>query len=251
MIYIAVVSHGHSDLIRKINCLPALANRTDIEVWLVDNLGESDLRLWCSQENINYLQRDTPCGFGANNNYAFDRIRLKSSKGDYFLVLNPDVDIELKNLDSLLNICKTQNIEIASINLELPDGTPDSNIRRYPRVLDWFLSFVFKLNKSIETKEEILDIKEIDWAAGSFLLFTCSSFQKIKGFDESYFMYCEDIDICHRARSKYGIVTHYIPQISARHYAQHSNKKFLSKHFFWHLTSIARYLIKRNTRFSK
>ena len=58
-------------------------------------------------------------------------------------------------------------------------------------------------------------------------------------------MYCEDIDICNRADIVYGEKLVYIPSVKAVHLARHKNKKILSKHFFWHLKSIVRYLFVR------
>ncbi len=42
----------------------------------------------------------------------------------------------------------------------------------------------------------------MEWVAGSFIAFKSSSYRKVQGFDENYFMYCEDIDICYRAKSQ-------------------------------------------------
>jgi GT2 family glycosyltransferase len=70
-----------------------------------------------------------------------------------------------------------------------------------------------------------------------------NTYRALKGFDEGYFMYCEDIDICYRAKQLATDIL-YFQDIKAVHLAQHSNRRVFSKHFFWHLKSIARFLLK-------
>ena len=59
-------------------------------------------------------------------------------------------------------------------------------------------SFLFQKNKTIIDKFSLNEESFTDWAAGSLLLFSADTYKKLNGFDEKYFMYCEDIDICYR-----------------------------------------------------
>jgi hypothetical protein len=86
----------------------------------------------------------------------------------------------------------------------------------------------------------------VDWAAGSFLLFRSGMYTELNGFDTSYFMYCEDIDICWRAKVKVKSPVVYLPHIKALHYAKHANRNVFSKHFYWHVKGVLRFLAKKN-----
>ncbi|EGR3506856.1 glycosyl transferase family 2, partial [Vibrio parahaemolyticus] len=75
-----------------------------------------------------------------------------------------------------------------------------------------------------------------------FIAIKAIHYKKLNGFDENYFMYCEDIDLCYRSKQE-GESVLYLPNISAIHFAAHNNRKLLSKHFYWHLKSVFRFLI--------
>ena len=120
----------------------------------------------------------------------------------------------------------------------------DPGIRYFPNMMTYFKSFFLSLGYSYD-KSIIYEPKTVDWASASFLGFKSSFYQKLNGFDEGFFMYCEDIDICARAKAD-GTALTFIPSIKAVHMAQKKNWNIFSKHFWWHLKSILRYF--RKTR---
>lgn len=65
------------------------------------------------------------------------------------------------------------------------------------------------------------------------------------GFDERYYMYCEDIDLCYRLKLK-KIKLVYLPQFKAIHLAMHENRKILSKAFRWHVSNAIYFIIKKS-----
>ncbi|HCL5277181.1 TPA: glycosyltransferase family 2 protein [Salmonella enterica] len=190
-------------------------------------------------------------GFGANNNYIYktNKKNKKIKDDDYIIILNPDVNVTTCVIKELINTMHKDNISIASINLYKDDNFTlfDNSIRNWPTFKDFFSSFIGKKNKSIIDKNLIHEPVHIDWAAGSFLALSASLYNKLKGFDEGYFMYCEDIDICYRASILQERMMYY-PHFKAVHYAAHANRKIFSKHFFWHLKSICRFLLIKNMK---
>ncbi|EBA4721521.1 glycosyltransferase family 2 protein, partial [Salmonella enterica] len=78
------------------------------------------------------------------------------------------------------------------------------------------------------------------------LIFKAEFFSKLNGFNEKYFMYCEDIDICWRANKIYNTSVLYLPQYVGVHLAQFNNRKILSRHFLWHIKSIILFLMYKN-----
>ncbi len=82
-----------------------------------------------------------------------------------------------------------------------------------------------------------------DWIGGAFMAFKAASFEKLGGFDESYFMYYEDTDICHRAKNE-GMKIVYNPEFYIVHEAKRDGRKIFSKPFLWNLTSMIKYFMK-------
>ncbi len=248
MLYISVVSHGHLQILKDLNCLPKLGRLGNVSITVLDNLGEDSLKDWCFLNNIIYLKNSIPKGFGENNNFIFkyNKKELGMNKDDRFLVLNPDVSIPPLGITKLLEVQDAFKAPIASINLFKDDQfkVHDHSIRKFPRPWDFFTSFMFNINKSVINKLGIESPVYVDWAAGSFLCFDVSHYEKLNGFDENYFMYCEDLDICYRSYKYFNQKVLYIPQIEALHLAKHENKKIFTSHFYWHLSSILKYLKK-------
>ncbi|EMD78538.1 glycosyl transferase, family 2 [Vibrio diabolicus E0666] len=252
-IYISVVSHGHSELINKISCLSKLSN--SFEVVVKSNKPGDDFSADLNAKNFHWLNQSYYSGFGRNNNivynYCVSDLGMKDE--DYFVILNPDVDINTNSLMSLITKMNKSRVNIATINLfrDYKFSKHDNSIRKFPRLIDFVSSFIGLKNKSVITKESITKSCSVDWAAGSFLAFSSKYFRLLNGFDECYFMYCEDIDICYRS-SKLGNKVIYYPSIKAVHLAKHANRKLLSKHFVWHVKSVIRFLVvKRGLTTSK
>lgn len=248
-VYISVVSHGHYEVIASINCLSRLKMQEGVHVVVVDNKNDKKLKWWCAVHQIHYIQNQKPRGFGENNNVAFEfckKLPFFSIQRDWFLVINPDVDISsemfLKLIESL-----DDGHPVCSINLYRDeDGlVSDDSIRKFPTFWDFASSLLIGVNKTKVNKSLIKWPCEVDWAAGSFLVFKADHYERLGGFDQAYFMYCEDIDICYRSARHFGFRVRYLPEIRARHIAQHGNRRIFSKHFYWHLVSTFRFLWQR------
>ena len=253
MVFISVVSHNHSSFIMSNNELLRLNELPDVIVIINDNTGEMKLREYCKENGINYICSGTPKGFGENNNEVFLYIKehFDAKPIDYFLVLNPDVTITVDEFLKLQKELTKKDRGMYTIDLFLDSEfrVRDPFIRRFPNALDFVKSFVLGKNDTVIDRD-ILPI-DFDWCAGSFMCFSFDVYEELKGFDTSYFMYCEDIDICSRA-SRNAITLEYIPKVRAVHLAQKGNRNIFSKHFYWHVKSIIRFLlIRKLALFSK
>jgi N-acetylglucosaminyl-diphospho-decaprenol L-rhamnosyltransferase len=248
-IFISVVSHGHEKLIPELDCLSKLSLDDDVTVILKNNtaLKDNSLFEYCKSNNIELLDEQYNLGFGENNNYIFDYAvkNLGLQGDDLFLVLNPDVFISHHCLISLVELFVLQKVELATINLFNDDkfSLPDNCVRSFPFFWDFLSSYIGLGNSTIVDKKIVVDSVNVDWAAGSFLLFKASLYDGLGGFDIGYFMYCEDIDICWRSQKLLNQPLKFFPNIKAVHYAQHENRKLFSKHFYWHVKSMFRYLL--------
>lgn len=242
-LFISVINHNHDEMIVNNPTLKQLA--TKYRVILKSNTPASEkLKEYCDINQITILQGTRLKGFGANNNeiYRYAESHLNIQKEDFFLVLNPDVEISLDSIITLINETITTSADIAAINLFKDKELTiyDNSIRRYPKLLSPLKTLLGIERSDLYDKASIASPTKIEWAAGSFLLFKVECYQLLKGFNENYFMYFEDADVCTRANKK-GLNVYYFPNIKALHYASHQNRKLFSKHFIWYWCSSLRY----------
>jgi GT2 family glycosyltransferase len=242
-IFISVVSHGHAELLKRLNCVNNLA--VNFTVVVKSNVCE-ELAGYCKSNNIHYIDDSYGLGFGANNNiiyrYCCDHLGMLDS--DYFVVLNPDVIITNESIYDLAIQMTEYNAVLGAINLYKDEKhlISDDSIRNFPSLTQFIASFLGFGNTSKIDKNAINEPTQVDWAAGSFLCFKAELYKRLGGFNEAYFMYCEDIDICYRSY-KLGSKAIFFPNIKAIHLAEHANRKLFSKHLYWHVVSVIRFLV--------
>ncbi|HAS3560821.1 TPA: glycosyltransferase family 2 protein [Vibrio cholerae] len=244
-VYVSVVSHRHDEMISGFKVLENLA--TEHYVCIKSNTENENFREIAQLKNITWIDSDYGKGFGENNNIIFNycKSNLGMKDEDYFIVLNPDVDICKNSISELVEKMRVNNISLAAINLfrDKEMRFYDNSVRNFPSLVTFVKSFLKLGNNTIIDKDKLADQTKVDWAAGSFLAFRAKHYEDLGGFDTNFFMYCEDIDICYRSKLiGYGVT--YFSDIKAIHLAQHNNRSLFSKHFLWHLKSAFRFLLK-------
>ncbi|WP_318495628.1 glycosyltransferase family protein [Photobacterium leiognathi] len=204
-----------------------------------------ELMKYCERNNIQLLDESYNLGFGDNNNYIYSY--LKNSKQitdcDYFLVINPDITIELEKLKELYRNILELDADIFTINLykDSKYRIMEPSIKKFPTLLGPFRGLFNKNSrKDAYDKTKITSPVIIDWAAGSFLLFKKNSYEELCGFNDKFFMYFEDVDICRRAKLK-KMHLMYLPHIDAIHAGAFKNRNIFSRHFIWYIRSYLRY----------
>lgn len=243
-LYISVVNHYHDEMICKNPTFRKLAGSHHVVI-KSNTIASVALKDYCTEAGILLIQGVERKGFGANNNEVFEfcKERLNMADSDYFLVLNPDVEITNTTVDQLLEVVMDSQTKIATINLfrNREMTLYDNSIRRFPSVLNPIKTLLKIKRNDYYHKEVITQPIAVDWAAGSFLLFSSEVYRKLQGFNERYFMYFEDVDICKRALILLGYKVIYFPEHKAVHFAQHANRSILSKTFLSYLKSYIRY----------
>lgn len=249
MLNIIIVSHGHEDYIKKLLDYIEITklDRMKFRFIIKDNKKSDVLKDLCDKADVLYCCSNMSMGFGANNNYAVNQLikTFNVENSDYFLFLNPDILLSLDILEELYRVLREEGYDACTIDLfkDIELSQRDMFIRKFPSAKDFISSYLLGVNNTTINREFIQHPEAIDWCAGSFLIIRKDVFLSLNGFDECYFMYCEDLDICFRLKLS-GYKLTYIPNLNAIHYAQHANRKILSKPFFWHLRSVFRYLYK-------
>lgn len=162
-------------------------------------------------------------GFAAANNQG-----AKIATGKHLLFLNSDTKLSPHALVKPLKYLKThQDVGAITIKLLLADGQIDKdNHRGYPTpwtavtkllgLHNLFPSSPF-FNNYYQSYKRYDRIHNIDVAAGSYIMISKKFFERIGGWDESYFFYGEDIDLCYRIRAT-GKKIIYYPKVTTIHY---------------------------------
>ena len=231
---VSIVSHCSGAL------LPALLTdlrRTlpnESELLLTFNVPEDESFLGAFGDlPIRILRNDKPKGFGANHNQAF-----AASRGAYFLIVNPDVRLSASPFHSLMQPFVTSCVGACAPRVMSLAGSVEDSVRRYPTVLR-LVKRVLMGSRNIDYKAEIAT--PVDWAAGMFVMFRREAFEAVGGFDERYFMYFEDVDLCRRLQQA-GWAIIYHPGTSIIHDARRASHR-QADHLRWHIRSAIRYLL--------
>lgn len=239
-IHISIVSHHHAQLVQQLLLdLSRLSCAPRIQLTLTSNIPEV-MELDGLGYPVHYISNKTPAGFGENHNQAFNHLPL-SEERDYFLVLNPDVRIYEDIITTLITrLAADKNIGVIAPRVVNSDGDIEDNARELP-------TFSRLLKKSLGQRAK-WDIQgknglQPDWVAGMFMLFPAESYRQAGGFNEKFYLYYEDVDLCSRLWLK-GLTVQLEPSVSIVHDAQRASHRQL-KFLLWHLSSIAYFLTSR------
>ena len=171
---------------------------------------------------IRTIQTGHNGGFGFGHNVA-----IKEAKGKYLLVINPDVAIVPGALEKMLYFME-KNPDVGMIGPRLinPDGSVQYSCRRWPSFLTpiYRRTFFAKLPSAKGSLSDYLmkdfDHKsnlEVDWLFGACLLINKIALEKVGVFDERFFMYFEDLDLCRRFWEA-GFKVMYFADVEMVHY---------------------------------
>jgi N-acetylglucosaminyl-diphospho-decaprenol L-rhamnosyltransferase len=221
-ITISIVSHGQLALVQPLlDQLDRHSRASIAKVVLTVNIPEPDVLAgqgWGFE--VERIENAGPKGFGANHNQAFGRCATP-----WFLVLNPDIRVDGDVLAPLI-----------------AQAAPDAGLLT-PRILEPGKPAP-EPHRALLTPLEILGRNKPGyvrpavpaWIPGLFMLFRSDAYRQVGGFDERFFMYGEDFDICARTRLA-GWKLQVGEDLLARHDAQrasHRSKRYL----YWHVTSL-------------
>ena len=234
---ISIVSHGHGAMVSSLLADLAVHCGSNIDIILTLNIPESP-RIGDGEFPfpVKLIRNAAPKGFGANHNAAF---RLCQSP--YFCVLNPDINIAEDPFPGLIRELRIPRSGLAAPRIVNPDGETEDSARGFPTIPSLIrkaLSLAPKLDYEITTAP-----LSPDWVAGMFMLLRSETFAEVGGFDERYFLYYEDVDLCRRLR-RHGYDVRLAPSVVAVHDARRESRRSL-RHLRWHLASALRFLLSR------
>jgi GT2 family glycosyltransferase len=137
-------------------------------------------------------------------------------------VSNPDIRLRADPFPSLLDALADERAAVAGPLVRSPAGNVEDSARRFPTLLSLLARpFVGSRGPDYPTDR---GPQGVDWVAGMFMLFRREAFEAVKGFDEAYFLYYEDVDICDRLREK-GCKVVFCPAVEILHDARRGSRR--------------------------
>lgn len=237
----------NSDFFEISNLVKVLKENVYInQVYLVDNSSIKDnLFDICG---INYIFNGKNLGYGAGHNVAIKETIQDGIK--YHLVLNPDIIVEPDVLDRLLEQMENnKDIGLIMPNIKYPDGQIQHLCKLLATPFDLIGRRFIPLKKWNETRNDKYELRftgynktmPVPSLSGCFMLLRTAVLEKTGVFDEHFFMYCEDLDLCRRIGQISKTI--FYPQVSITHnYEKGSYKN--SKLLIYHIQSAFKYFNK-------
>ena len=234
---VIIVHYQVKNLLR--NCILSIQKYFqgfDYEIIVVDNNSPNpEWKVLIDEfDKVNFIELKENLGFSKANN-----IGVKSAKSEYVYILNPDTEIEGNYFKEILDFADSQD-KFGALGLRMHDANgnflPESK-RSVPALVNSFEKLFTKLNNDSKTyyRNDIAetDIAEVEVMTGANLLMKKSVYEEVGGFDERYFMYGEDIDLCFTILRN-GYKNFYYGKYSILHYKGEStvrDKIYLERFF--------------------
>lgn len=210
------------NLIKSIRLLSTDQNNT--EIIIADNLSTDDTASKISSikhqiPNIKLIENGQNLGFAAGINKA-----VIHAKGEFLLFINPDTRLEKGNLNDLTSVFdKFDKVGIVGGKLIDKNGKEEKSTGRFFGLFEIIL-MSFGLDEILGLRSSPKEIKKVDFVSGGFMIVKKDLFDKLSGFDEKFFMYLEDVDLCFRAKKK-GFLTYFTPNIIFTHESHGSSSR--------------------------
>ncbi|WP_237711914.1 glycosyltransferase family 2 protein [Rhodanobacter sp. 115] len=199
---VIVVSADSGETLR--DCVGhVLACQVPLELILIDNASADGVpqaiaRAQEHEPRLKLLYNRANLGFGPAVNRA-----AAQARGEVLLVLNPDCMLDQASLQRLLDVLdddpKTGLVGAVVCDAQ---GVPDpASYRRDPLLRRALVDLLGTPGEGVNIKGAIPDrVVEAEAVSGALMLMRRTLFERIDGFDEGYFLHCEDLDLCRRVR---------------------------------------------------
>lgn len=232
------------------DCLAALSAvefPATFETIIVDNPAREDAPNIPFPAGLSVRRVKTPrrLGFAASCN-----VGATAAAGNYLLLLNPDVCVERAALARLMAaLVEHPGVGAVVGRLTGLDGGFQPTCRRFPTLARLMASRgsifgrMMASSANLYTLPDYPQPTEVDAAAAAMMMLPRDIFERLGGFDPSFFMYMEDTDLCRRLRDA-GYATLYLPGAGGVHLWGHATGRYRFRRVVWHHRSVWRYFAK-------
>lgn len=260
---LSIIILNYKSVNKTLNCIQSIKtsdlDNMQYEIIVVDNAsGDNSQKIITAQyPKIHFIQSGKNLGMGGGNNLG-----IKQSSGEFILILNPDVIVQRNTIKILFNYIKNNpKTGIVGPKLLNIDKTLQYSCMQFPKFYAPIFSRTIlgklfpKISNYIITQNSYYNSEhKVDCILGACIMIRKNILKKIYGcFDERFFMYCEDIDLCRRVyQINYHVI--YYPEAIAIHEHQQASKQnpwyielFINKLAREHVKSWIKYFIKWKT----
>jgi GT2 family glycosyltransferase len=219
---ICIVNYNTRDLLRT--CLHSVLEENPDEIIVVDNASTDGSAAMVKAEfrMVRLISLEKNIGYGAASNRA-----IEDCRADHILLLNADTILSPRSLRTLSCYLEThKNASILGPRICNADGTIQTSCFHFPAPLHIFLylSGLYKLiphipgmrNRTLQASSASNSARIVPWVLGAALAFRRETFERVGGFDESFFMYFEDVDLSYRLSGD-GQQVHFVPEAEIIH----------------------------------
>ncbi len=180
------------------------------EIFIVDNNSKDDSVAFIAKHypEVTLIKNRTNFGYSYANNQAIVR-----SRGRYILVLNPDTIVTQGALNEMINFMDTHpDAGVGGAKMLNLNGSIQYSCRRFPTIFFVFFgrqSVILKFLPQNKISERYLMMEEdytknleVDWVFGASMILRRKALEEVGIFDEDYFIFVEDTDLCYRMKKK-------------------------------------------------
>jgi N-acetylglucosaminyl-diphospho-decaprenol L-rhamnosyltransferase len=205
----------------------------DAELVIVDNdSGDGSFEMlceavrqrgWGDKDKVRVVASDRNGGYGAGNNFGIRQNMSDKTKPDYIYCLNSDAFPDRGAIRALIEVLESDNeLGLAGSYIKGPDGEPHQTAFRFPSIPGEFegAACTGLISRLLRNSIVPLPLPErtvpVDWLAGASVMMRRSMLDEIGSFDETFFLYYEETDLCRRARLA-GYGTMYVRESEVTH----------------------------------
>jgi GT2 family glycosyltransferase len=251
-----IVNWNVRDLLRRcLLSLPSAGTRgLDVEVIVVDNdsLDGSQEMVRTEFPGVRLITNKLNLGFSHACNQGWE-----AGRGRHILFLNPDTEVGSDTPVVMVRYMDAYpDVGALGPRLRYPDGSVQSSRRRFPTLATAFFESTllelcwprnpWALQYRLADRADDV-VQEVDWVVGACLLVRHEVLEEIGGFDEGYFMYSEELDLCRRIWTA-GWKVVFLPEAEVIHHEGKSSEQVVAARHIHFQTSKVRYFRKHHGR---
>ena len=228
-----IINWNTRDLL--VQCIDAVQKHTrdiNVQVIVVDNHSQDGSPEMVEQNfpDVFLIKNTQNRGYGRAANQG-----MEAAKGKYVLILNSDIKVNPRCLDEMFQFMESHpHAGASSCKLTFPDGTLQHSCRRFPDFKTYLLMLLgvrFLFPRMKRFRDYLMldwdhsETRPVDQIMGSFLFIRKEVILQVGGFDEQFWMYFEEVDLCLRIHKAGWKIMHY-PHASAVHFLSKSSEQW-------------------------
>lgn len=233
-ISLIIVSYNTAGLLRR--CLVSVQDSLALspglthEIWVIDNGSSDGSADMVDREfpRVKLIANDVNLGFAAANNQA-----LTQTNSRFVMLLNPDTEVKKNAIATMLHFLQDhERVGIVGCRLVHSDGSFQHSCFRFPNLwmtlLDYFPINHRLTNSRLNGRYPLTAYSRpfaIDHPLGACMLIRSEVLRQIGPLDEQFFIYCEEIDLCLRAK-RAGWEIYCVPEAEVVHHVAQSTRQF-------------------------